>query len=261
MRKIVITENSEGFKVSEESRQEWHEIDGINIDFILEKKNIPKRENLNKVSIISKSLPWVSQEGTNYNFNLEKIKEQFIVFSDCKWMKGTVLLKPEIEEAVSDTKIVVCFSITKEEVLETSPKKVFLSHKGANKPLVREYFHLLKEIGFEPWLDEDAMVAGANLNRAILEGFQDSCAAVFFITPEFVDEDYLADEVDYAIDEKRAKKEKFSIITLALKQNEEQCDIPKLLKKYVYKEPQSQLESFREIIRALPINSGNKQWK
>jgi hypothetical protein len=49
------------------------------------------------------------------------------------------------------------------------------------------------------------MAAGVELDRGILQGFNDSCAAVFFVTPRFKDENYLATEVNYAMIEKRKK--------------------------------------------------------
>ncbi|WP_287824867.1 toll/interleukin-1 receptor domain-containing protein [Clostridium sp.] len=81
--------------------------------------------------------------------------------------------------------------------------KIFLSHKGIDKTRVRDFKNTLELIGFEPWLDEDAMNAGVELERGIRRGFTDSCAAIFFVTPNFVDEDYLSSEVNYAIAEKR----------------------------------------------------------
>jgi hypothetical protein len=61
--------------------------------------------------------------------------------------------------------------------------KIFLSHKGVDKEMVRRFEGLLRELGFDTWLDDDAMPAGAQPDRAIQEGFRDSCAAVFFVTP------------------------------------------------------------------------------
>ena len=61
------------------------------------------------------------------------------------------------------------------------------------------------------------MDAGSELERAILQGFKDSCAAVFFVTPSFQDEAYLATEVNYAIQEKREKGDRFSIVTLVFR--------------------------------------------
>ena len=92
-----------------------------------------------------------------------------------------------------------------------SPGKIFLSHKGIDKPKVREFKQILEQLGFAPWLDEDAMTAGVELERELLNGFKESCAAVFFVTRAFEDGNYLATEVNYAIAEKRQKKEHFVI--------------------------------------------------
>ena len=89
--------------------------------------------------------------------------------------------------------------------------KIFLSHKGTDKPRVREYKKTLEALGFDPWLDEDALTAGAGLERGILKGMKESCAAVFFVTSNFVDESFLGSELDYAISEKRAKGDLFAM--------------------------------------------------
>lgn len=135
--------------------------------------------------------------------------------------------------------------------------KIFLSHKTIDKPLVYRYFTALKEVGFDPWLDEPEMPAGSNVERSIFDGFEKSCAAVFFITENFVDERYLAAEVDYAIMQKRHKDKKFSIITLRYS---EAAPVPKLLTPYVYRDIDNDLQGFYEIIRALPIETGPIRW-
>ena len=136
--------------------------------------------------------------------------------------------------------------------------KIFLSHKSTDKPIVQKFYATLKELGFQPWLDEPEMPAGSNLERSIRQGFKDSCAAVFFITENFVDERYLATEVDYAILEKRKKGSKFTIITLVFS---EEYSIPDLLESYVYKVVENELVGLHELIRALPIELGPVRWK
>ena len=136
--------------------------------------------------------------------------------------------------------------------------KIFLSHKSVDKPLVTRYYRALKEMGFEPWLDEPEMPAGTNLERGLLKGFQESCAAVFFITAHFVDEKYLATEIDYAIMQKRTKDRKFAIVTLRYPDS---SPVPDLLAPYVYKNVTDDLEGFYELIRALPIELGAIRWK
>lgn len=148
-----------------------------------------------------------------------------------------------------------------ELALGLAPMKIFLSHKGSDKPLARKYKETLQLLGFDPWLDEDAMTAGVNLERGVLDGFKQSCAAVFFVTPSFKDERYLATEVDYAIAEKNKKGDRFAIITLVFKRGTEKGTVPDLLHRFVWKEPGSDLEALQEIVRALPIRVGAIQWR
>jgi hypothetical protein len=177
------------------------------------------------------------------------------------WLQGIVY--PFVEITSGDSGAVVRFIATKEKMAKMLPKKIFLSHKSVDKPVVREYFDLLKAIGFDPWIDEDAMTAGVSLERALLDGMKNSCASVFFVTSNYQDERYLATEIDYAVNERRSKGEKhFTIITLVLQDsNGEKGKVPELLKPYVWKEPKSHLEAMKEIIKALPIYLSDMKWK
>ena len=60
------------------------------------------------------------------------------------------------------------------------------------------------------------MVAGTGLEREISARFDRSCAAVFFVTSNLLDEAYLATEVGYAIREKRVKGDNFAISVCTL---------------------------------------------
>ena len=148
-----------------------------------------------------------------------------------------------------------------ELALGLAPMKIFLSHSGSDKPLVRQFRETLHLLGFTPWLDEDSMPAGTPLERGISLGFTDSCAAVFFITPAFKDEQFLATEVDYAIREKRKKGDRFAIITLIFNDGTAKGKVPDLLHTYVWKQPKSELEALQEIIRALPVYVGDVRWR
>jgi hypothetical protein len=136
--------------------------------------------------------------------------------------------------------------------------RIFLSHKSSDKPIVYRYHKTLKQLGFDPWIDEADMVAGTNLERGIYQGFEESCAAVFFITENFRDEQYLATEIDYAIRQKRKKEDKFAIITL---RHSSTAKIPGLLETYIFRDVTNDLEGFYEVLRALPIELGQTRWK
>ena len=142
-----------------------------------------------------------------------------------------------------------------------TPKEVFLSHKSIDKQLVREVARTLSATGFAPWLDEDKMKAGANLDRAIKSGFTTSCAAVFFVTPNFADDGFLATEIDYAIAEKRLKGDRFSIITLLLRGADGGFGVvPEMLRLYVWRKVEP-VEVVRTIIEALPIRMDRVVWR
>ena len=141
-------------------------------------------------------------------------------------------------------------------------KRVFLSHKGVDKELVIDFKETLEILGYDPWLDEDAMPAGTPVERALLQGMKDSCGVVFFITSSFKDEGFLETEVNYAIQEKRKKSDKFAIVTLQFADADGNTgEIPELLEPYVWKEPKTRLEALREIVRALPVVPVGVDWR
>ena len=141
-------------------------------------------------------------------------------------------------------------------------KKVFLSHKGDDKELVNDFKETLKVLGYDPWLDKDAMTLGTLLEQGLSQGMKDSCGVVFFITPSFKDEGFLETEITYAIQEKRQKREKFVIITLQfVGVDGNTSEIPELLKPYLWGRPKTLLEALREIVRALPVASTGIDWR
>ena len=100
------------------------------------------------------------------------------------------------------------------------------------------------------------MPAGANLERELLQGFEESCAAIFFITERFTDEKYLATEVDYAVLQKRKKGKKFAIITLRY------ADVRRLgFDSLRSQKVTNDLDGLNDLIKALPIELGSVRWK
>lgn len=179
----------------------------------------------------------------------------------------SLIVRPFVSELGDMLEDAVGFARTEERDLQAVPlnripsekeNRIFLSHKTVDKPLVETYFKALEKIGYYPWMDEPEMPAGTNLERALLAGFQTSCAAVFFVTENFKDEKFLSTEIDYAVREKREKGNRFAIVTLLLGKK---VKVPPLLANYVYKNVTNDLEGFYEIVRALPIEVGPLRWK
>jgi hypothetical protein len=232
-------------------------IENSNRDSIMMKFSIPKNSDLiSKVDVldnlnsklISRDKNWFKNYGETLICDLNLIKE-IKGLDNIDWLKGSINVNPEI--SFSNRRIDINVNIDKLLTVKMNKKsRIFLSHKSSNKELVREYSNTLTLLGYEPWIDENDMPAGTNPHRGILQGFEDSCAVIFFITNDFVDERFLATEINYAITEKTERGDDFAIITLAMS---EEVVIPKLLRSYIWKSPKSDLEALREIIKALPI--------
>jgi hypothetical protein len=135
--------------------------------------------------------------------------------------------------------------------------RIFLSHKWANKAMVRRYHSALQQIGFDPWLDEEAIAAGQVLHRALDDGMSHSCAAVFFVTPEFRDDRWISQEVDLAINRAVERGTQFRIVTLVFGD----AEVPRPLQRFVYAKIEHDIDGLREIIRALPIELGPPRWR
>lgn len=233
----------------------------INFEFL---GKLTKREGLAKLDrrIAEGLLPWLKRENKKWILDLDVVKKTFHQVKE-KGLGGNVPVDPEFEEAKNmfGSSTVVSFAITKNEILMFQSRKIFLSHKGKDKKLVRRFQRALDAIGYDVWLDEKNLKAGDHLERGILQGFKESCAAVFFITENFKDENYLKTEIDYAIAQKRAKENHFRIITLAFKSGKNKVEIPELLQSYVWKNPANELDALTEIIKALPIEPKHFDFK
>jgi len=141
--------------------------------------------------------------------------------------------------------------------------RIVLSHKTQNKPVVRLYCDGLQAAGFRPWLDAQEMHAGDSPDEGIIRAFKESCAVVFFLTPEFKVDKFLKDEIRYAKVEEREKGDRFRLISLMVPQNGKPgtANVPDLLKPYLRIEKASHLASLTEIIKALPVRLGASRWK
>jgi len=261
--------------------------DGVSISFPLPYQ-LDQREAINylKQHLPSKEREWLWYSGNKWQINLGIFKSQYefeidqilkshdpdpnadpnVIHLDFRIptkinvdiFSGTIDLLPEVShrDVKKESRTTVKFTFTYEDMIMSRPKRIFLSHKSADKPIVRQFSEVLNTLGFQTWLDEDDLKAGDKLHRGILNGFKDSCAAIFFVTSNYQDEKFLATEIDYAIT-RANEDENFRIITLVLDDRNGITNVPDLLKQYVYKIPSSHLQAINEIIKALPLKLGD----
>lgn len=209
--------------------------------------------HFNGMGDLSFLFPNQNINSTNFTACRQKIVKHF----DIKTKDLIFFVKNDLSNLQSE----ILFNLKNQELyMNLQPIKIFLSHKSINKPKVREFKKTLELLGFQPWIDEDAMHAGVELERALLTGMQESCAAIFFITPDYIDENYLSSEITYAIQRKRADSN-FAIIALNIEENGTEGVVPMLLTPYVWKKPSSDLEALQEILKALPVKVGDVFFK
>lgn len=247
---------------------EYRNVDGVFIAFPFWSRVGTRRAlEILQASLVRNKTAWLSRRGNDWYLDLNGLRE-LAGWKGVEWMTGTIAVSPEVEtrrrrvfdEEKEET--TVTFALSREEIRLAGDKRIFLSHKGVDKPFVRRIESILRLLGFDPWLDEDAMPAGVELERALLAGMKDSCAAVFFVTSNYVDENFLATEINYALSQKRERAERFSIITLAVPSSKRIAPtIPDILKTYVWKNTNDELDMLREIVAALPICVGDVRWR
>ena len=129
-------------------------------------------------------------------------------------------------------------------------KRIFLSHSSHDKPLVRRIYNSLEKAGFHPWMDEEMMPAGTHLDDAILAGIQTSIAVVFFVSPNFINSQFIRIEIEYSISEERSRLGEFKIIPLLIN-GATFSNSPNLLKRFVFKEGLNDLLIINHIFNSL----------
>lgn len=130
--------------------------------------------------------------------------------------------------------------------------RIFLSHKGVNKPLVEKVDRALRLLNLSTWFDKEDLVAGDPLVRGVDRAFAACSAAVFFVSADYADAGVIEKEIDRAIHEAAMRPEGFRLITIVLAQHGGlDSHVPPTLRKEVWKTVDD-VEIVPTILRALP---------
>ncbi|MEH1905880.1 MAG: toll/interleukin-1 receptor domain-containing protein [Nostoc sp.] len=62
------------------------------------------------------------------------------------------------------------------------PFDVFLAHNSLDKPEIIEIAKYLKANGLNPWLDDEQIFAGDNIQKVVFQGISQSKVGAFFIS-------------------------------------------------------------------------------
>ena len=73
--------------------------------------------------------------------------------------------------------------------------RIFLSPKGANRPLIDKVDQALRLLGLKTWFDRDDLNACDTLVRGVDNALAECSAAVFFLSGQFADEGVIQCEI------------------------------------------------------------------
>ena len=125
--------------------------------------------------------------------------------------------------------------------------KCFISHNSKDKAFARRLAQELREVGFEPWLDEWSIFAGESISGKVQSAIASSDYFIVILSPSSVGSNWVREELRAALAIRLATKPDF-ILPILL----QDCDLPLFLHDYKYVDFR---RSFRgalaEVIRAL----------
>jgi formylglycine-generating enzyme required for sulfatase activity len=112
----------------------------------------------------------------------------------------------------------------------TSPLRIFLCHSSGDKPEVRNLYQRLSSDGFDPWLDEENLLAGQDWELEIEEAVQTSDIVIVCLSHKAITKaGYVQKEINDAL--KVAEKQpEGTIFLIPLKL--EECNVPKRLQRW-----------------------------
>jgi hypothetical protein len=82
-----------------------------------------------------------------------------------------------------------------------SSLRVFLCHSSADKAAVRDLYKFLKASGFDPWLDEEDLVAGQDWEYEIRKAVRESDVVLVCLSQNSINKSgFIQKELKYALD-------------------------------------------------------------
>jgi len=146
--------------------------------------------------------------------------------------------------------LMITWAQQRRKAMENS--RIFLSHKGANKPLIDKVDQALRLLGLKTWFDRDDLAAGDTLVRGVDDAFSQCAAAVFFLSGQFADAGVIKREIDRAIHEQTMRADGFKIIPIVLTQHGGSDDrVPAPMRLLVWKSVDD-IDIVPTILKALP---------
>lgn len=134
------------------------------------------------------------------------------------------------------------------KVSENSKLKIFLCHASEDKAKVRDLYWRLSKEGFDPWLDEEEILAGQDWRFEISQAVKKSHIVLVCLSNKSVTKSgYVQKEIIYALDQADEQPENvIFIIPLKL----EKCIVPERLKRWQWLD-YFEIRGYEKLLNAL----------
>ena len=120
--------------------------------------------------------------------------------------------------------------LAKPQLTQARYVQIFLCHASPDKAAVRELYKKLKADGFEPWLDEENILAGQNWELEIIKALRACDVIIVCLSKESVSKTgYIQKEIRFALD-RALEQPEGAIFLIPLKL--QPCELPESLNRY-----------------------------
>jgi hypothetical protein len=131
--------------------------------------------------------------------------------------------------------------------------RIFLCHASSDKPAVRDLYRRLQLDGFDPWLDEDDLMAGQDWEREISYALRAANVVIVCLSrTSITKEGYVQKEIRQALDVADEKPEG-TIFLVPTKL--EECDVPNRLRRWHWVDL-FEANGYEKLLRALRLRTG-----
>lgn len=129
--------------------------------------------------------------------------------------------------------------------------KVFISYAKEDQELALEYYQLLKQESFNPWIDKNHIFPGQNWEAEIDKAFKEANVILLLLSPRSVDKrGFVQREANDAIENLRYKKPTdIYAIPLLL----EKCDVPQPIAQRLQYIDMSSTHAWEQVLASLKI--------
>jgi hypothetical protein len=163
--------------------------------------------------------------------------------------QNTIKNLERVNQRISRFVIDMRENFLRESQAATNPISFFLSYSHKDGKFADRFVKDLRKLGHTVWCDDDHIMIGESIRRAIESGIAASRFTIVLVSRSSVQSEWCQKELDMAIEDETSKKIKVLPIVI------EDCEIPKILRGKRYLEINDCKHDFQKFLSLLPVQT------